>query len=104
MTSRTRWSEFACEAASRGVMGEPERGKGESGSSRWRCDIPKRPPRLGLPAVEVEVLPDGKDGVGKEGSGAPVEDRPRPPNRSGFREGDDLTERAEVVEFFRPKE
>lgn len=68
----------------------------------------KRPPRLLLPAVEVEVRPDGSGGVGRAGSTGPslpepiVEDRPRRPKRRVFRDGEDLADRAEVVEFFRP--
>jgi hypothetical protein len=66
------------------------------------------PPKLFLPAVEVDVRPEGMVGVASdsESSRIPlyefiVEDLPRSPNRGPGDVGDDLAERKEAVESCR---
>lgn len=67
-----------------------------------------RLPKLALPLVDVEVLPEcGRGGVGRGSSSASwdiepiVEDLPRLLRRIGGRAGDDLADRAEAVDSAR---
>ncbi len=82
-----------------GELVEPCRG---GGSEFWRsrCDNEKISPKLFLPAVEVEFLPDtgGNDDSSTDLASDPiVDDRPRAPNRGGANdiEGVDVPERCE---------
>ena len=68
-----------------------------------------KPPKLALPVVEDDVLPDtGKGGVGRVSSSPLcltepfVEDRPRRPKTAeSVRTGDELPDGPELLEFMR---